>query len=70
MTSALHTRVCELLGCRYPIIQTGMGWVSGARLTHSYVRVGVPPVAAQSRRSGFRRTSPTITSAARRLISS
>ncbi|MBZ0238703.1 MAG: nitronate monooxygenase [Deltaproteobacteria bacterium] len=33
MTSALHTRVCELLGCRYPIIQTGMGWVSGARLT-------------------------------------
>jgi NAD(P)H-dependent flavin oxidoreductase YrpB (nitropropane dioxygenase family) len=33
MTSALHTRVCDLLGCRYPIIQTGMGWVSGARLT-------------------------------------
>jgi NAD(P)H-dependent flavin oxidoreductase YrpB (nitropropane dioxygenase family) len=31
--SVLHTRVCDLLGCRYPIIQTGMGWVSGARLT-------------------------------------
>src|SRR5689334_13539428 len=31
--SALHTRVCDLLGVRYPIIQTGMGWVSGARLT-------------------------------------
>ena len=32
-SSALHTRVCDLLGVRYPIIQTGMGWVSGARLT-------------------------------------
>jgi NAD(P)H-dependent flavin oxidoreductase YrpB (nitropropane dioxygenase family) len=31
--SALHTRVCELFGIRYPIVQTGMGWVSGARLT-------------------------------------
>ena len=30
---ALNTRVCELLGVRYPIVQTGMGWVSGARLT-------------------------------------
>lgn len=29
----LHTRICELFGIRYPIIQTGMGWVSGARLT-------------------------------------
>ena len=31
--SALHTRICDLLGVRYPIVQTGMGWVSGARLT-------------------------------------
>jgi NAD(P)H-dependent flavin oxidoreductase YrpB (nitropropane dioxygenase family) len=31
--SALHTRICDLFGVRYPIIQTGMGWVSGARLT-------------------------------------
>ena len=29
----LHTRLVDLLGCRYPIIQTGMGWVSGAHLT-------------------------------------
>ena len=29
----LHTRICDLLGVRYPIVQTGMGWVSGARLT-------------------------------------
>ena len=31
--SALHTRACELFGVRYPIVQTGMGWVSGANLT-------------------------------------
>lgn len=29
----LVTRVCDLLGCRVPIVQTGMGWVSGANLT-------------------------------------
>ncbi len=33
MDHALSTRVCELLGCRYPVVQTGMGWVSGANLT-------------------------------------
>jgi NAD(P)H-dependent flavin oxidoreductase YrpB (nitropropane dioxygenase family) len=30
---ALHTRVCDLFGVQYPIVQTGMGWVAGARLT-------------------------------------
>jgi NAD(P)H-dependent flavin oxidoreductase YrpB (nitropropane dioxygenase family) len=29
----LHTRFCDLVGVRYPIVQTGMGWVSSARLT-------------------------------------
>src|SRR5690606_20303398 len=29
----LRTRFCELVGCRLPIVQTGMGWVSGASLT-------------------------------------
>jgi len=33
MADVLSTRVCELLGCRVPIVQTGMGWVSGANLT-------------------------------------
>jgi len=33
MADALATRACDLLGCRYPIVQTGMGWVSGANLT-------------------------------------
>lgn len=28
----LHTRVCDLFGIDRPIIQTGMGWVAGARL--------------------------------------
>jgi NAD(P)H-dependent flavin oxidoreductase YrpB (nitropropane dioxygenase family) len=30
---ALHTRACELFGVEVPIVQTGMGWVAGARLT-------------------------------------
>lgn len=33
MHPALHTPICDLFGIRYPIVQTGMGWVSGARLT-------------------------------------
>jgi NAD(P)H-dependent flavin oxidoreductase YrpB (nitropropane dioxygenase family) len=31
--AALRTPACDLLGVRYPIVQTGMGWVAGARLT-------------------------------------
>jgi NAD(P)H-dependent flavin oxidoreductase YrpB (nitropropane dioxygenase family) len=30
---ALHTAACSLFGTKYPIVQTGMGWVAGARLT-------------------------------------
>ena len=30
---ALATRATKLFGVKYPIVQTGMGWVSGARLT-------------------------------------
>jgi NAD(P)H-dependent flavin oxidoreductase YrpB (nitropropane dioxygenase family) len=33
VTEALHTSACDLLGVRYPIVQAGMGWVAGARLT-------------------------------------
>lgn len=29
---SLHTPICDLFGVRYPIVQTGMGWVAGARL--------------------------------------
>ena len=30
---SLRTPACELFGVEYPIVQTGMGWVSGAQLT-------------------------------------
>ncbi len=38
--TALHTRICDLFGVRYPIVQTGMGWVSGARLTAATSQAG------------------------------
>jgi NAD(P)H-dependent flavin oxidoreductase YrpB (nitropropane dioxygenase family) len=38
--SRLHTPVCDLLGIRIPIVQTGMGWVSGARLTAATTEAG------------------------------
>ena len=37
---ALHTRICEMFGIEYPIIQTGMGWVSGASLTSATSQAG------------------------------
>lgn len=37
---ALHTRACELFGVRYPVVQTGMGWVSGPRLTSATSNAG------------------------------
>ncbi|MFI0793876.1 NAD(P)H-dependent flavin oxidoreductase [Micromonospora rubida] len=40
MTAALHTRICDLFGVRYPVVQTGMGWVSGARLTSATANAG------------------------------
>ena len=42
MTAAdvLHTRACELFGVRYPIVQTGMGYVSDAGLTAATAEAG------------------------------
>src|SRR5688572_9843107 len=40
MKTALRTRACELFGVEYPIVQTGMGWVSGARLTSATSAAG------------------------------
>ncbi len=40
LDSRFRTRVTDLLGCRYPIVQTGMGWVSGARLTAATCNAG------------------------------
>jgi NAD(P)H-dependent flavin oxidoreductase YrpB (nitropropane dioxygenase family) len=36
----LDTRFCREFGVRYPIVQTGMGWVSGARLTAATSNAG------------------------------
>lgn len=36
----LHTRICALFGVKYPIVQTGMGWVSGVRLTAATANAG------------------------------
>ena len=37
---ALHTRFCDLVGVRVPVVQTGMGWVSGASLTSATSAAG------------------------------
>ena len=37
---SLRTAATELFGVRYPIVQTGMGWVSGARLTAATAAAG------------------------------
>ncbi|MGD8316156.1 MAG: nitronate monooxygenase [Myxococcales bacterium] len=38
--SVLRTRICEMFEIEYPIIQTGMGWVSGASLTSATSQAG------------------------------
>ena len=38
---ALRTKLCDLVGVRYPIVQTGMGWVAGPRLVAATAK-GVP----------------------------
>ncbi|MCU1592369.1 MAG: 2-nitropropane dioxygenase [Frankiales bacterium] len=37
---SLHTRACDLFGVRHPVVQTGMGWVSGPRLTSATSNAG------------------------------
>ena len=37
---ALRTDACDLLGVRYPIVQTGMGWVSTPALTAATCNAG------------------------------
>ena len=37
---ALHTKLCDLVGIEYPIVQTGMGWVSGPELTAATANAG------------------------------
>lgn len=39
-TSEIRTPLCDLLGCRYPIIQTAMGWVAGSSLVAATTNAG------------------------------
>ena len=48
MHPALHTRLCDLLGVQYPIVQTGMGYVAGARLTTATSAAGAFGVLASA----------------------
>jgi NAD(P)H-dependent flavin oxidoreductase YrpB (nitropropane dioxygenase family) len=38
--TSLHTPLCDLLGVKYPIVQTGMGWVAGPRLAAATSNAG------------------------------
>ncbi len=40
MSSPLHTEICDRLGVRYPIIQTGMGWVATPELVAAVSNAG------------------------------
>lgn len=40
MHAALQTRLCSILGCRYPIVQTAMGWVADAGLVAASCNAG------------------------------
>ena len=44
----LHTRLTELTGVQHPIVQTGMGYVSGARLTAATAAAGGLGIIASS----------------------
>jgi NAD(P)H-dependent flavin oxidoreductase YrpB (nitropropane dioxygenase family) len=37
---ALQTALCELVGVKYPVVQTGMGWVAGPRLVSATANAG------------------------------
>jgi len=45
---ALHTQLCDLVGVRYPIVQTGMGWVAGPRLVAATANAGALGILASA----------------------
>lgn len=45
---ALHTPLCELTGVTHPIVQTGMGWVAGARLVSATASAGALGILASA----------------------
>ena len=45
---ALDTPICSLLGVRWPIVQTGMGWVAGPRLVSATAEAGALGILASA----------------------
>jgi len=48
LPATLHTPICVLLGIEVPIVQTGMGWVAGARLTGATSSAGALGILASA----------------------
>ena len=48
MHRRLHTRLCDLFGIDVPIVQTGMGWVAGARLVSATANAGALGILASA----------------------
>jgi NAD(P)H-dependent flavin oxidoreductase YrpB (nitropropane dioxygenase family) len=48
MHPRLHTRFCELVGVDVPIVQTGMGWVAGAKLVSATAQAGALGILASA----------------------
>lgn len=40
MNNILHTSLCDMLGCKYPIVQTAMGWVADANMVAGTCNAG------------------------------
>lgn len=49
--TALHTVICDLFGVRYPIVQTGMGFVSGPELVSATANAGGLGILASATRT-------------------
>lgn len=47
-SSAFHTPLCDLVGIRVPIVQTGMGWVAGPRLVSATANAGALGILASA----------------------
>ncbi len=48
MHAALRTPICDLFGIDVPIVQTGMGWVAGARLVSATANAGALGILASA----------------------
>jgi NAD(P)H-dependent flavin oxidoreductase YrpB (nitropropane dioxygenase family) len=48
MQPRLHTALCDLVGIEVPIVQTGMGWVAGARLVSATANAGALGILASA----------------------